>query len=210
MAYPRVYQNHMGPSGGLVTQLLIAWRAGDETAKDQLFALLYADLHQIAREQRKKWRGSSTLNTTALVHELYVRLSRQGAVRAEDRGQLNRFVAKALRHILIDYAEKQGRQRRGGGWIKIPIDALPGEEEGTLDMQLEESLMIDGALSKLETIDARLADVVELRFYGGLTHDEIAQSLGISKRTVTRDWAQAKLLLRRIMQDTRGLSDQTD
>ena len=169
----------MGPSVGVVTQLLVAWREGDETAKDQLFALLYEDLHQIAHEQRKKWRGSSTLNTTALLHELYVRLSRLGAVRAEDRDQLNRFVAKALRRILIDYAEAQGRQRRGGDWTRIPLDTFSGEQVAALEMQIEESLMIDAALSKLETIDARLAEVVELRFYGGLTHEEIAQSLGV-------------------------------
>ena len=201
----------MGSSGGDVTQLLNAWRAGDETAKDQLFALLYEDLRLIAREQRNKWRGSSTLNTTALLHELYVRLSRQGVVRAEDRDQLKRFVAKALRHILIDYAEAQGRQRRGGGWVKMPLEALPGSEEGVaFDRQLEESLMIEAALSKLETIDARLAEVVELRFYGGLTHEEIARTLGVTKRTVTRDWAQAKLLLHRIIQEILGPSHQSN
>ena len=179
--------------------MLVAWRAGDKTAKDQLFTLLYEDLLQIAREQRKNWRGSNTLNTTALIHELYVRLSRQGMVRAEDRGQFNRFVAKALRYILINYAKAQGRQRRGGDWTKVPLDALPRKEIGTLEMQMEESLMIDMALSKLETLDARLADVVEMHFYAGLTYEEIAQSLGVTKRTVTRDWAKAKVLLSQIM-----------
>ena len=191
----------MVPEGGIVTQLLVAWRAGDETAKDELFALLYEDLRLIAREQRGKWRGSNTLNTTALIHELYVRLSQQGAVRAEDRGQFNRFVAKAMRRILMNYARAQGRQHRGGGWIKIPLDALSEEEAETLEMRLEEWLMIDEALSKLAVLDPRLADVVELHFYAGLTYDEIARTLGITKRTVTRDWAKAKMWLHRIINE---------
>ena len=191
----------MGSSEGVVTQLLAAWRAGDETAQERLFALLYRDLHQIAHEQRKKWRGNSTLNTTALLHELYVSLSQQGQVRAEDRGQFNRFAAKALRRILMNYARSRGQQRRGGGWVQVPLDTLSEEEVQTLDLEVEEFLRIDMALSKLAAIDARLAEVVELRFYAGLTHDEIARSLGITKRTVTRDWAKAKMWLYRIMRE---------
>ena len=208
----RCSRNPMAASGGVVTQLLAAWQAGDETAKNKLFALLYEDLHQIAREQRNKWQGSGTLNTTALLHELYLRLSRQGTVRPQDRGQFNRFVAKALRWILMNYARDQGRQRRGGDWVKIPLDldALPEEEALVVEMQAHELLAIDSALSKLSALNARLAEVVELRFYGGLTHEEIAQSLDIAKRTVTRDWAQAKMLLRRIMQEPSSPPDHGD
>ena len=194
----------MGPEGGVVTQLLVSWRAGDETAKDALFALLYQDLHRIAHKQRNKWRGSSTLNTTALLHELYVKLSRQGAVRAEDQGQLNRFVAKALRRILMDYARARSRQRRGGDWVKIPIDELDEDEAVTIEVPIEELLLIDMALSRLAMLDARLAEVVELRFYAGLTYDEIAMSLGITKRTVTRDWAKAKMWLHRILTEAKA------
>ncbi len=181
--------------------MLVAWRAGDDTAKDQLFALLYEDLHRIAHEQRDKWQGSSTLNTTALLHELYVKLSRQGAVRAEDRGQFNRFVAKALRRILIDYARARGRKRRGGDWVKIPLHRLNHDEVLAIEMPVEDLLLIDMAISRLTVLDARLAEVVELRFYGGLTHDEIALSLGITTRTVTRDWTRAKVWLRRILEE---------
>ena len=191
----------MGPEGGAITQLLVAWQAGDETAKDQLFAFLYQDLHRIAHKQRNRWRGSSTLNTTALLHELYLKLSRQGAVRAEDRGQFNRFVAKALRRILIDYARAQGRQRRGGAQVKIPLDE---GEALTIAMPVKELLHIDMALSRLAVLDARLADVVELRFYAELTYDEIAMTLGITKRTVTRDWAKAKMWLHRMLNEAQA------
>ncbi len=194
----------MGLERGTVTQLLIAWRAGDETAKDQLFAVLYQDLHRIAHEQRNKWRGSNTLNTTVLLHELYVKLSRQGAVQAEDKGQFNRFVAKALRRILIDYARAQGRQRRGGDWIKVPLDKIDEREALKTEMSVEELLLIDMALSRLAVLDARLADVVELRFYAELTYEEIAMTLGVTKRTVTRDWAKAKMWLHRMLNEAQA------
>ena len=184
--------------------MLVAWRAGDDTAKDQLFALLYEDLRQIARQQRNRWRGGNTLNTTALLHELFLKLSQQEAVRAEDRGQFNRFVAKALRRILINYTEARGRQRRGGDLVKVPLDELDEEEEGALAGQMDELLLIEAALSKLAALDARLAEMVELHFYAGLTYDEIAASLGVSKRTVTRDWARAKVWLHWMLRDPPG------
>ena len=187
---------------GTVTHLLMAWRAGDEAAKDQLFALLYEELHQIAWQQRKAWRSGSTLNTTALLHELYLKLSRQGAVRAEDRGQFNRYVVKVLRHTLIDYARAKRGQRRGGGVVKVPLDVFDGNVAVDLEVQVEGLLMVDAALSKLAELNTRLSEVVELRFYGGLTHDEIALSLGITKRTVTQDWAKAKVLLHRILHES--------
>lgn len=186
---------------GTITHLLAAWQAGDDDAKGQLFALLYEELHQIARQQRLEWRGGSTLNTTALVHELYLKLSRQGAVRAEDRGQFNRLIAKTLRHILIDYARAKGGQRRGGGVVKVPLDAFDENVVVALDEQVDDLLTIDAALLTLARMDARLSDVVELRFYGGLTYDEIALSLGLTKRTVTRDWAKAKVLLYQILNE---------
>ena len=192
---------------GAVTELLVAWQAGDETAKDQLFVLLYEDLYRMARQQRDQWRGDNTLNTTALLHELFLKLSRQGVVRAEDRGQFNRFVAKALRHILMDYAKTRGRQRRGGGVVKVPLNAFYENAVVALDAQQEVLFMMDEALAKLAVLNTRLSDVVELRFYAGLTYDEIALSLGITKRTVTRDWAKAKVWLHRIL---RELDDQPD
>ena len=198
----------MEPSKGAVTELLVAWRAGDETAKNQLFALLYEDLYQMARQQRDRWRGSNTLNTTALLHELFLKLSRQGVVRAEDRGQFNRFVARALRRILMDYAKARGRQRRGGGVVKLPLNAFYENAVVALDAQQDVLFMMDEALSKLAVLDTRLSDVVELRFYGGLTYDEIALSLGITKRTVTRDWAKAKVWLHRIMRESDKQHDQ--
>ena len=152
---------------GTITHLLVAWQAGDEVAKDQLFALLYEELHQIARQQRKAWRSGSTLNTTALLHELYLKLSRQGAVRAEDRGQFNRYVAKVLRHTLIDYARAKRGQRRGGGLVRVPLDAFDRNVVVDFEVQVESLLTVDAALSKLAGLNTRLANVVELRFYGG-------------------------------------------
>ena len=189
---------------GTITRLLVAWQAGDEVAKDQLFALLYEELHQIARQQRKAWRNGSTLNTTALLHELYLKLSRQGALRAEDRGQFNRYVTKALRHTLIDYARAKRGQRRGGGLVRVPLDAFDKNVALDFEVQVESLLMVDAALSKLAELNTRLADVVELRFYAGLTHEEIALSLGLTKRTVTQDWAKAKVLLHRILHEPDG------
>ena len=193
---------------GTITHLLVAWQAGDEVAKDQLFALLYEELHQIARQQRKTWRSGGTLNTTALLHELYLKLSRQGAVRAEDRGQFNRYVAKVLRHTLIDYARAKRGQRRGGGLVRVPLDAFDRNVVVDFEVQVESLLTVDAALSKLAGLNTRLADVVELRFYAGLTHDEIALSLGLTKRTVTQDWAKAKVLLHRIIHEPGFSPDQ--
>ena len=193
----------MPPSPGTITHLLVAWRAGDETAKDQLFALLYEDLRLIAREQRKKWRGSSTLNTTALVHELYEKFSRQGLIEATDRLHFTLLVAKALRHILIDYAKSKRRRRRGGHLVRVPLDLLE-KEPSMLTQQVDEILTIDMALRHLAAFNERLAHVVELRFFAGLTYDEIAELLGVTKRTITSDWAKAKAWLQWAMQEQHG------
>ena len=188
-----------------ITHLLAAWQAGDKGAKNQLFDLLYDELHRMARSQRQLWRGNNTLNVTALLHELYLKLSRMGALRAEDRGQFNRYVTKVMRHLLIDYARSRSARRRGGEVVKVSLDAFDDNVAVDLGDQVESLLVVDSALLKLKALEPRLSEVVELRFFGGLTHDEIALSLNLTKRTVTRDWAKAKVLLHRILSQSPSL-----
>lgn len=190
----------MALSPGDITQLLMAWQAGDETAREQLFSLLYEPLRQLARQQRHNWSGSNTLNATALVHELYEKLAKQNLIEINDRAHFTLIAAKALRHILINYAKSKQRKRRGGHLVRVTLDTYI-EESSILTQQVDELLAIHEALFHLAQLNARLVQVVELRFFAGLTYDEIAATLGVTKRTVTRDWAKAKIWLRRALQE---------
>ncbi len=190
----------MVPSQGVITQLLVAWKSGDETARDQLFSMLYEPLRQLARQQRRPWNGNNTLNTTALVHELYEKLSQQGLIEARDRAHFTLIAAKAFRHIMINYIKSKQRIRRGGHLVKVPLDRVK-EEVSAQTQQIDELLAIHDALSHLAQLNERLVHVVELHFFAGLTYDEIAVTLGITKRTVTRDWAKAKTWLRHALRE---------
>jgi RNA polymerase sigma factor (TIGR02999 family) len=185
---------------GDVTQLLAAARVGDAAAAERLFAAVYADLKRIARRQRAGQPPGATLSTTALVHEAYLRLARPGNLDLNDRTHFFAVAARAMRQIVVDNARRRSADKRGGGELAVELDegriaaeegfaAVPGREA--------ELLALDGALDKLEQVDDRLARVVELRFFAGLTFEEIASGMGLSDRTLKRDWRRAKAFLYR-------------
>ena len=184
-----------------VTQLLTDPPHGDAAAVDELFALLYDELRAIAHRQRRRWQGDDTLQTTALVHEAFLKLVDQDRIAAESRAHFLGVAARAMRHILCNYARDQRAQKRGGGIAHVVLheskgDAVssnaPSEPMGVL-------ISLDEALRRLERVDPRQSKVVECRFFGGLTIEETAGALGVSQRTVKRDWAMAQAWLHREM-----------
>lgn len=177
---------------GEVTRLLDALRDGaaDEQAEAALFRRIYDELHALARQHRARWQGNETLNTTALMHEAYLKLVGAGGS-YESRAHFLAVASKAMRHVLVSYAEHRNAQKRGGGQANLPLDeALVVPEE-----QAEEVLALDEALQRLEQADERAARIVECRFFGGLTSEETAEALDISITTVSRGWRTARAWL---------------
>ena len=180
-----------------ITGLLVEMREGEHDALDRLFPLVYDELRRIARSQLRKLRPGQTLNTTGLVHDAYVKLVNQGQARWQDRAHFFAVSALAMRQILINYAQQKGAQKRGGGWQRIDFEeALMAPEE-----RADVLLTLDDALTRLTAIDARLGRVVEYRFFGGMTEKEIAHVLGLTERTVRRDWQKARALLKTLLAD---------
>jgi len=176
-----------------VTGMLLAWSQGDENALRNLIPHVYEELRRLAHHYMSLERSSHTLQTTALVHEAYERLVNVPQVRIEDRPHFFAVCAQLMRHILVDHARSRGYLKRGGGVRMVPLDHA-------LDVSLgrgSDVLAIDAALTELAKVDPRKAQVVELRFFGGLTVEETAQVLKISADTVLRDWKLAKLWLLR-------------
>ena len=161
-----------------------------------MFELAYPRLREIAHARRRGWRGSDTLNTTGLVHEAYLKLASGGSGSYENRGHFFATTARAMRQVLINYAEKQSAKKRGGGASDVTLY----ESDAVTNEALDELLSLDDALKRLEAIDARQAGVVECLFFAGLTVAETAEALGISPATVKRDWSTARAWLYRAMQ----------
>ena len=184
-----------------VARLLDGARKGEGGAVDELFAILYDELKELARRQRWRWRGDYTLNTTALVHEGYLKLVGPAQVGVESRAHFHALAAKAMRHLLCDYARERGAQKRGGGLGRVPLDELK-ESSVPVVFSAEDSetlVALDDALRRLERLDPRQSEVVECRFFGGLTIEETATAIRVSPRTVKRDWAVAQAWLHREM-----------
>lgn len=180
-----------------VTRLVLDWSAGDQGAFDRLVPLIYDDLRRIAHNHLGRSRRGDTLNTTAVVHELYLDLVDQTQVGWRDRVHFFAVASKAMRHIVIDYVRRSGAQKRGGDRVQVPL--LPEKipiEEGTPDL-----LALDEALDRLGEHDPRLVQVVECRFFGGMTAKETAEALGVGARTVERDWTRARTYLYRALSD---------
>jgi RNA polymerase sigma-70 factor, ECF subfamily len=173
--------------GGKITDLLLRLREGDREAEERLYALVYADLRRLAHAQLGRERPGHTLGTTGLVHETYLRLVDQTRVEWRDRAHFFGAAACAMRRILVDYARRNLAARRGGG---APHVQLP--EEATAAARSDDLLALDEALDRLAKVDERLSRVVECRYFGGFTEDETAEVLGVTKRTVQRDWAKAR------------------
>lgn len=185
----------MDPSNsrGEVTQLLGRLRGGDDQAFDQLYPLVYSELRRVARRQLGRERPDHTLTTAALVNEAYLKMADQSSNPAEDRTHFFRIAARAMRQILVDHARRKKAEKRGGDWHKTSLE----DKQFGVNARPEEMLALDGALEKLEQVDPRLRQLVEYRFFGGLTETEIAELQGVTTRTVQRDWARARAWLYR-------------
>ncbi len=177
------------PYKGDVTLLLAELQHG-EPVSDLLFKRVYDELYKLAMHHRRRWQGNETLNTTAIVHEAYLKLVGGNGDYA-NRKHFMAVASKAMRHLLITYAESRAAQKRGGGETHVSLDEALIVAEGTAD----ELLALEEALKRLEAVDPRGAEVVECRFFGGLDAEETADVLGVSRRTVTRDWGAAKAWL---------------
>ena len=175
---------------GEVTQLLEAARKGEDGALDRIVPLVYDELRQLAARQLRRERAGHTLHATALVHEAYVKLAGGGAVEAADRGHFMAIAARAMRQVLVDHARRRNAEKRGGGWEQTTLS----DGDAPLEFQPDELLALDQAL---EELDERQRQVVECRFFAGMEEEEIAAVLGVSARTVRRDWVKARAWLYR-------------
>jgi RNA polymerase sigma-70 factor, ECF subfamily len=176
-----------------VTGLLDAWAEGDRAALDRLLPLVQDELHRLAHRYLQRERPGHTLQTTALVHEAYLRLVDQRRVRWQSRAHFYAIAAQMMRRILIDHARRIAYAKRGGGARTVSLDeaCVLGDERA------EELVALDEALQTLARVDERKSRVVELRYFGGLSVEETAAVLGVHPDTVTRDWRRAKAFLRR-------------
>lgn len=174
-----------------VTRLLHAAREGDAKALDDLYPLVYQDLHRVAHRALMGGRPGDTLNTTALVHEAYLKLHGASAFQPQDRRHFFAVAARAMRQIVVDHARSRAAQKRGGAYQRVDLDAatIASDDSGLAVLALED------ALRKLAVLDDRLARVVELRFFGGLSVEETAEVLEVDPRTVKRDWRKARAVL---------------
>ena len=189
----------MSPDGertdaGEVTRLLHAVRGGDREALDRLMPLIYADLRGLARRQLHHGVGERTMRPTALVHEAYVKLSGSVALKAGDRAHFLAIAARAMRQVLVDDARRRSAARRGGGWNQVTL----GDHDAAQEAGPAALLALNDALDELEP---RQRQVVECRFFGGMEEREIAISLGVTERTVRRDWVKARAWLYRTLYD---------
>ena len=178
------------PSAGAepITALLLQASLGDRAAMDQLLPLVYDQLRRMASSSLRRERPDHTLGTTGLVHEAYLRLVDQTRVGWRDRAHFYAVAALAMRRILVDYARRHRRAKRGGGQRPVSLD----EGAVSLDERAENIVALDEALTRLAELNPRLSRIVECRFFGGLTEEEIAEALGVTTRTVKRDWAKAR------------------
>lgn len=184
-----------------ITGLLLEWDApGERRPVDRLLPLVYEELRRIAHRQLRRERPGHTLNTTALVHEAYLRLVDQTRARWVDRAHFFAVAAGVMRRILVDYARRFRAAKRGGDAQRVDLDAA----ELSLDQRSEVLIGLDEALGRLAELNPRLSQVVEYRFFGGMTEEETAEALGVTDRTVRRDWMKAKAWLSRELQDLEG------
>jgi len=181
-----------------VTQLLMAWNEGDQSALERLIPLVHAELHRIARRYMRNERAGHTLQTSALINEAYMRLIDAQQVHWQNRAHFFGIAAQLMRRVLVDFARSRGYKKRGGGALQVSLDEtmVITKERG------EDLVALDEALSALSELDERKGRVVEMRFFGGLSEKEIAEALTVSQETVRRDWRLAKSWLRRRLSET--------
>jgi RNA polymerase sigma factor (TIGR02999 family) len=179
------------PAGTSVTELLVRARDGDSSALANIFPLIYDELRRLAKQQLMREPDGHTLSPTALVHEAYMRLIDYSKMEWNGRSHFMAVAATAMRRILVDHARSHRSAKRGGALKRVPIESV---ELGTED-RADLLIAVDEALVRLKEIEPRQAQVVECRFFGGMTEDETAEALGIGVRTAKRDWAKAKVWL---------------
>lgn len=174
-----------------ITQWLVQWRNGDRAALDQLMSLVYEELHQLADRYMRGERPDHTLQATALVHEAYLRLVELENIQWQDRAHFFAIAARMMRRVLVDYARHRRARNREAGESTLPLDDV-----ATLAQAQEPALLaLDEALNSLEAIDPRKCQIVEFKFFGGLTTEESAEVLGVSPTTVEREWRLARAWL---------------
>jgi len=177
---------------GEVTRLLLAWNAGDRAALERLMPLVYAELRELAKRHFRKERPGHTLQPTAVVHEAYFRLIDQTRVTWKNRGHFLAIASQAMRRILIDHARGRGAEKRGGEVEKVTLDVAIASPEPAREVDI---LALDEALERLKTLDGTQAQIVELRFFGGLTIEETADVMETSPSSIKRDFRSAKAWL---------------
>lgn len=174
-----------------ITQLLHAHREGDRAAFDRLMPLVYGQLKRLAHSQLRAHQVGRTLDTTALVHETYLKLARQDGAPWRNRGEFFAIAARAMRQLIVDYARERSAQKRGGGRRNVTLE----ETRIVVDQEAEKLLELDQIIEQLNRAEPRLVRIIECRFFAGLTETETAEALEISARTVQRDWAKARAWL---------------
>jgi RNA polymerase sigma-70 factor, ECF subfamily len=182
------------PNSEQITGLLKDWSEGNQAAFDQLMPLVYDELHRQAARYLRKERAGHTLQTTALIHEAYLKLLGHTQIEWQNRTHFFALASTAMRRILVDYARERNREKRGGSRENVPLDEglQISANEKSVDL-----IALDEALERLEKLDARQARVVELRYFSGLSLDQTAEVLGVSRATVRSDWSFAKVWLLR-------------
>ena len=192
------------PENQPVTRLLVQWSSGNEEALEELTALLYRELRSLAQRHLRRERSNHTIQRTALVHEAFVRLINQQSVDWRSRGHFFALASTLMRRILVDHARARLSSKRGGGQTVESLEAI--DDDGTVDESAdsdENITAIDGALTRLAAVDDRQVQIVQMRYFGGLTIEETAQALDISEATVKREWTLARAWLKREL--SRGL-----
>lgn len=179
--------------------MLRAWSGGDSAALDRLMPLVYAELRRMAQRRIRRERPGHSLQTTALVHEAYLRLVDQDRVRWKDRGHFFAIAAQLMRRILVDHARKRGNAKRGGDVTRLQLEVAASLSED----RAADVVALDDALKSLAVLDERKSRIVELRFFGGLSIEETARALEVSPGTVMRDWTLAKAWLQREIRSSR-------
>jgi RNA polymerase sigma factor (TIGR02999 family) len=186
----------MGPPMKEITLLLRAAGTGDRQAADQVVALLYADLHRMAHSRLRRSGDAVVLDTTALVHESYLRLHQSSPMEFIDRQRFLGYVAKVMHTVVVDLVRTSQSERRGGQAVEVTLNTQVGD---ALAQGEDEILRVHEAMEELFAVDERLGHVVEMRYFAGLSESEIAEALGVTERTVQRDWQKARLVLSAVL-----------
>ena len=182
---------------GEITRLARRWSEGDNEAFDRLVELVYDDLRRIAHHHLDAGARGGTVNTTALVHEAYLKLARVEGGVWDGRAQFLAFCSKAMRRILIDYARRRSAAKRGGERVRVPLR----DDSAVVEAEVTRMLAVEQALQRLESHDQRMGRIVECRFFGGMSVADTAEALGTSSRTVEREWARARVYLHEALGD---------